>query len=97
MIILVQTVNAENKVRKSNKCKNKLIYKNTLKYKNNQGKVWKCISINIEECASKCTYQIPPHLNFCTPSKIKSKLKKKHTTTFTHSRLQTLLWLRLHQ
>ena len=51
----MQTANAENKVRKSNKCKNKLNYKNTLKGKNNQTKTWKCISINIEECASKCT------------------------------------------
>ena len=31
----------------------------------------------MEECALKCTDQIPPNLNFCTPSKIKLKLKKK--------------------
>ena len=27
------------------------------------------MSTIIEECALKCTDQIPPHLNFCTPSK----------------------------
>jgi len=55
MNLFVQTANAENKLRKTNKCKNKINYKNTLKGKNNQTKTWKCISINIEECASKYT------------------------------------------
>jgi hypothetical protein len=57
MNLFVQTANAENKLRKTNKCKNKINYKNTLKGKNNQTKTWKCISINIEEYASKCTDQ----------------------------------------
>ena len=55
MNLFVQTANAENKLRKTNKCKNKINYKNILKGKNNQTKTWKWISINIEECASKCT------------------------------------------
>ena len=79
MNLFVQTANAEKIMRKTNKYKNKINYKNTLKGKNNQTKTWKCISINMEECASKCTDQIPPHLNFCTPSKIKSKLKKHNS------------------
>jgi hypothetical protein len=76
MVFLAKAANAENKLRKTNKCKNKINYKNTLKGKNNQTKTWKCISINIEECASKCTDQIPPRLNFCTPSKFLNKIKK---------------------
>ena len=58
MNFFVHTANAENKLRKTNKCKNKINYKNILKGKNNQTKTWKWISINIEECASKCTDQI---------------------------------------
>ena len=37
----------------------------------------------MEECASKCTDQIPPHLNFCTLSKIKSKLKKHNSIRYS--------------
>jgi len=42
----------------------------------------KCLSKIVEECALKCTDQIPPHLNFCTPSKIESG-KTKHPDIYS--------------
>src|SRR3954470_22013095 len=62
MIVSVQTVNAEKLIRKSNNNKNKIKYKNIIKYKNKTSKPWKCISTNIEECASKCTDQDTKHI-----------------------------------
>jgi hypothetical protein len=57
----------------------------------------------VEECASKCTGQIPPHLNFCTPEqnlrlkterktsinrrKIKQAIMQSHKQS-THSKIQ---------
>jgi hypothetical protein len=42
----------------------------------------------VEECASKCTGQIPPHLNFCTPeqnlrlkTERKTSIKKENKTS----------------
>ena len=83
MIFLVKAANAENIMRKTNKCKNKINYENTLKHKNNQNKLKKCLSTNMEERASKCTDQIPPHLNFCTPSKMKNKTKHRHINGYS--------------
>ena len=91
MIFLMKADNAENIMRKTNKCKNKINCKNTLKHKNKQSKPKKCLSTNMEERASKCTDQILPHLNFCTPSKNEKQNKEStNTSSVTHPKLQVI-------